>query len=439
MNRKAIPEPGTPGWHIHTLTESARQLAKNGNYADAEKIYEQILDAAPYHIRSLNFLATRAMERGDSARALALYERALEVDTKRPIIHQNIGILLLAENDPESALRCFQNATNLREDFIYSWIYQGDIHLHAGRKDDAITAYARALKLLPSISTTLVDGRLPETKRKLIRNAAAGLYTLKYEYFTQALAGCLEKYGDQAMQRVLKCARIKSGLAEPEYLHALQHPDWMYMPDVEPRPFFDTRDFKWMHELEIRHTEIRHELDSLLAHPEDLEAYVNIEGKDTRQWSELNHSKDWSSYHLYRGGEPITENCKRCPVTADILSGLPLIKIPGHAAEAFFSILRPGTHIPPHHGVANYKLAVHLPLAVPDQCAIRVGYETRTWTEGKCLVFDDSFQHEAWNKSDRLRAVLIFEIWNPLLSPAERSGLTSLVQAVGEFNRKFEA
>jgi len=64
---------------------------------------------------------------------------------------------------------------------------------------------------------------------------------------------------------------------------------------------------------------------------------------------------------------------------------------------------------------------VHLPLVVPDKslCRIRVGDETRNWEEGKVLVFDDSFEHEAWNDAELPRVVLIFDVWHPELSTPE--------------------
>ncbi|MGH8282712.1 MAG: aspartyl/asparaginyl beta-hydroxylase domain-containing protein, partial [Gammaproteobacteria bacterium] len=99
--------------------------------------------------------------------------------------------------------------------------------------------------------------------------------------------------------------------------------------------------------------------------------------------------------------------------------------------------LKPGTHIPPHYGLANYKLAVHLPLIIPGDCAIRVGNETRAWTEGQCLIFDDSFQHEAWNNSSELRVVLILEIWNPQLSDAEQQAVAAVLGVIRDFDREY--
>ena len=120
------------------------------------------------------------------------------------------------------------------------------------------------------------------------------------------------------------------------------------------------------------------------------------------------------------------------------LDALPLLRIPGHGPEALFSVLRPGTHIPPHTGVMNGRLTVHLPLVVPPECgALAAAHEPRAWTEGECLVFDDSFVHEAWNRSAHTRVVLIFDAWNPDLTAVEREALAAGIAAIGDFHRRL--
>ena len=98
---------------------------------------------------------------------------------------------------------------------------------------------------------------------------------------------------------------------------------------------------------------------------------------------------------------------------------------PGRAPNAFFSLLRPGKTIPPHTGVTNTRAIVHLGLDVPPACGFRVGGETRQWVEGTAFAFDDTIEHEAWNRSERRRAVLILDTWNPHLSERERAAVTA--------------
>jgi aspartyl/asparaginyl beta-hydroxylase (cupin superfamily) len=95
--------------------------------------------------------------------------------------------------------------------------------------------------------------------------------------------------------------------------------------------------------------------------------------------------------------------------------------------------LTPGARIPPHTGVTNTRLIVHLGIAVPDRCSFRVGNDTREWRRGKAWVFDDTIEHEARNDSDRTRVVLIFDIWNPYLSAAERDLVCALLAAQREY------
>jgi aspartyl/asparaginyl beta-hydroxylase (cupin superfamily) len=138
---------------------------------------------------------------------------------------------------------------------------------------------------------------------------------------------------------------------------------------------------------------------------------------------------------LWREGKPIDEHIARCPQTAALLEKAPRADVPEHGPTAFFSILDAGARIPPHNGVTNTRLIVHVPLIVPDGCGFRVGGERREWKPGNALIFDDTIEHEAWNNSAVPRAVLIFDIWNPYLTDAERDFVRAATHAIGDFNR----
>ena len=99
-----------------------------------------------------------------------------------------------------------------------------------------------------------------------------------------------------------------------------------------------------------------------------------------------------------------------------------------------FSVLQPKTRIPPHTGVSNTRLVVHLALVVPPRCGFRVGNETREWRAGHAWVFDDTIEHEAWNDSDLTRTVLIFDIWSPFLSEMERELVRRVTAAADAYN-----
>ena len=101
---------------------------------------------------------------------------------------------------------------------------------------------------------------------------------------------------------------------------------------------------------------------------------------------------------------------------------------------ANFSVLKPKTRIPPHTGVANFRLVTHLPLILPPSCGFRVGSETREWRIGEAWVFDDTIEHEAWNDSDETRVILICDIWNPRLSEDERRAIAAVIAATDTYN-----
>jgi aspartate beta-hydroxylase len=121
-----------------------------------------------------------------------------------------------------------------------------------------------------------------------------------------------------------------------------------------------------------------------------------------------------------------------------VISACPVWDSPGMGPNAMFSILDPSTRIPPHTGTANTRLVAHLPLIVPPGCGFRVGSETREWRVGEAFVFDDTIEHEAWNDSDEMRAILIVDVWSPLLSDAERELSRALSARVSRFYGKFE-
>ena len=201
------------------------------------------------------------------------------------------------------------------------------------------------------------------------------------------------------------------------YVH---EPALLNFPELPAIQFYDRELFPWLADLEAATDAIREEL--LVVLREDLEAfdpYIQYPpGAPVNQWIELNHSPRWNSYFLWRDGQRVDEHCARCPDTAKVLAGLPMLDQPGFGPSAMFSVLSPKTHIPPHAGSSNTRLVTHLPLVLPGDCWFRVGNDTRDWKMGEAWVFDDSIEHEAMNASDHTRVVLIFDIWNPMLSPA---------------------
>jgi aspartyl/asparaginyl beta-hydroxylase (cupin superfamily) len=164
--------------------------------------------------------------------------------------------------------------------------------------------------------------------------------------------------------------------------------------------FIDARtgDFQFIRELEESWRVVRDECAALPAN--GFEPWVQREM----------YGDGWSVYGLIAFGQRIDAALAGCPRTAALLERVPRLTTAG------FSRLQPGTHIAPHVGWVKTVYRAHLGLVVPPDCGMRVGDETRKWRDGECLVFDDTVEHEAWNRSERTRTVLLFDFVRPGLA-----------------------
>lgn len=200
-----------------------------------------------------------------------------------------------------------------------------------------------------------------------------------------------------------------------------QKPVIFYMPDLAASPVTPNDQLSWVAPLEAAWADIRREYEDAARANIAMTPYVPAATRE-KKWSHLRGRLDWSSIHLFKDAAEMPAAAK-FPKTVAALQEVDLVRIDGVPLEAFFSRLKPGAHIPPHYGLTNTRLTVHLPVIVPGDCAIRVGDALCRWTEGKIVAFDDSYDHEAWNRAPTDRVVLIFEAHHPDLSAEERMAI----------------
>ncbi|HUG45752.1 MAG TPA: aspartyl/asparaginyl beta-hydroxylase domain-containing protein [Sphingomicrobium sp.] len=213
-----------------------------------------------------------------------------------------------------------------------------------------------------------------------------------------------------------------------------QSPSVFHYPYLAQRQFFERDEFDWVEDLEAATPAIREELLALLEEGVDFRPYVeNDPNRPHRDFHGLNENKSWTALYLWRDSQIVEENARRCPETMAALDKVPLSAIGKRTPAVLFSRLEPGAHIPPHAGMLNCRLICHLPLVVPEGCWLRVGNETRQWEEGKLLIFDDSMEHEAKNPADKLRVILLFDIWRPEIGEEERSAISAIFEAIDRF------
>jgi aspartyl/asparaginyl beta-hydroxylase (cupin superfamily) len=196
------------------------------------------------------------------------------------------------------------------------------------------------------------------------------------------------------------------------------------IPGLKPLRYRDPSDFPGTRELEQGVDAIRDEFLALVESDRDTCA-PRLAGLHETEVS--GRPGSWSMIPLIRNGNVIEKYAAKCPRTMELAGKLDLPKLSLISPSLYFSVLEPNSRIEPHTGITNARLILHLPLIVPRNCGFRVGGETRRWEYGKAMVFDDMTVHEAWNDSDRIRVVLIADLWRPELSAAERSAVTALM------------
>lgn len=221
--------------------------------------------------------------------------------------------------------------------------------------------------------------------------------------------------------RIREYIECRCGLREETLTHPDQRPTFGHFPGLTAKPWHDAADFPWVSGLNASFAAIRHEMESLPGHPG-----LRPQHKTSRM------KGAWNVFFLYALGRRATANCLQCPETVRAVS-----HVPGATAGglALFSSLSPGAHVAAHCGASNARLRCHLGLAIPEGCRIRVGNETRTWTEGESIVFDDSFEHEVWHDGNQTRWVLLIDFWHPDLTVPERRALARLNHIFAEERR----
>ena len=412
---------------LRTIQASKAALAA-GRGREADELLARVAQLAPEHPAVLNELGLRMMQRGEPIKARELFQRATLADPNHPALWSNLASSLHALRLPQEEMEAIGRALALEPQHLTAILQKGTLVEDQGDARTAARIYRHALAIVPPEVTP------PEMVRAALERARAAV-----RRDDAALAGALEERlaairaqrGRGAYRRVDKCIDLLTGKRS----RYAPQPTFLYFPDLPTPEYIEGVEFPWLGAIEAATDEIRGELTTVLsADQAGLEPYVAYpEGVPLQQWRELNKSRRWSAYFLWNEGVAQPEHLARCPRTAQMLQRAPQCDVAGHGPNAFFSILEARTRIPPHTGVTNARVTVHLPLIVPPDCGFRVGSETREWIPGKSWVFDDTFEHEAWNGSDTPRALLIFDIWNPYLSEDERELVRAAIETVGSY------
>jgi len=422
---------------MDALAESARQSVQAGQLQLAASLYSKLLQMAPEHPEALNFFGTQALSSGEFSRSVELFQRALASQPEDAGLHKNLGLAHRGRGALPEALCAFDAALQIKPDYPVALLNKGAVLEQSARHQEALRSYLEALSQAGNIGLLVQMPTLPAGLRQLLEHAITVVQQARADHLKRMLAPLRTRREAAEFARVDRCLRMYLGKEPLAIGHPMQRPTFMTFPGIPSHAWFERRKFPWLAKIESHTHEIRAELTQVLRDEQGFTPFIEMprDHPGTAYWEALNYSPNWNAFFFYRDGRRFDDNCRRCPVTSGLLDSLPLSRVAEHSPEVFFSVLKPGAYIPPHTGVVNTRLVVHLPLIIPPECSIRVGDETRGWKEGECIVFDDTFEHEAWNRSDQTRAVLIFDIWNPYLTEIEQQAMRIVVEEIGHFNQ----
>lgn len=371
---------------------------------------------------SIEQAADEAAARGDFERARAMLEEAVAAEETNQALWVKLSAMRKASGDLEGALAAVDRSLALSPLDFSALLYRAML-LDSLGDPAAGEEFGNALAQAP------LEAEVPAQMLPAIAHARKRWEAHQQAFERRLLGAVPADLGSVARRKVERLASNASRRTRPYH----QEPSNFHYPGLPEIEFHDRGAFPELALVEQAADAIRAEFDALVA-SEAAEMVPYIQYPDRvplRQWKELNRSRDWTAIHLLQNGHRIESNARHCPQTMAVLAQLPQPDVPGASPNAMFSLLAPRTRIPPHTGVANTRLVCHLPLIVPPNCGFRVGARTREWRIGEAFVFDDTIEHEAWNESDQLRVVFIFDLWAPALSQAEREAVAAVIAASG--------
>lgn len=404
--------------------EAARAAARAGRWSEAEEMWRKVLGADAGHPEALYSLGVHALQAGRMEESIDLLRQACAAAPGEATVWVFLSAALRTAGRPEEAWEAIQGALVADPYSLPALLAKASLLEETSGTAAAVVTYRNALKVAPPSQhwPAHLRGELEHAARLVEAETKA-----YQDYLLRSLDGLVRQAQPTDRSRWREALSIMAGASRPYLSDANQ----LYVPRLPAIPFFDRSHFPWIEALEANTDLIRQELEAALEGAQGaFTPYITYApGQPVNQWGELNHSDRWSTLDLWKSGAPALENQAMCPATTAALAEVDLARIEGLCPNVMFSALAPRTRIPPHHGETNARVIAHLPLVVPENCEYRVGFDRIQWRPGEVIVFDDTLEHEAYNGSDSLRTVLIFDVWNPLLSTDDRAIVLAMAAA----------
>ena len=428
------------GPDVRQQLEHARQLESGGQVLQAESRYIALLKHWPGCVEASMRLAQMALGRDDSIRAIQLLQAANRVSPGNAQLAVELAVLLAHAEQLHEALETMEVALGHSPNDCAAWLLLGQLREASGDASGALKAWFQAVTRAQRAGQWTSEATTPTQILEAVVRAIEQVRLRRRELFFGAYDLLLQQHGAVALSRV---ERALTG-----YLHdwdstptdPRQRPKFFFFPDLPNTPFHDPYLQPWAEGLCSAFPRIRADALRVLEEDRRLPNFIPATSRVEDFVSGDGPAPSWEAFFFYRHGERYDANHRRCPDTSEALESIELCRVADQAPEILFSVLKPGSHINAHHGVTNVRLVMHLPLVVPQDCALNlVDRGEHRWEEGRPVMFDDTYLHEAWNRSGSTRIVLLMDCWNPHLSALERLAVKELIETISGLNEADRA
>ena len=422
---------------LDELLASARAKTAAGKLDAAVAAWKRVAERDPSCVEAHAFLGPALLRRGDAAAAVRHGERAIAARPEDPALHHQLaGAHLALLKGPNAEPQLAAILAELPGAFT-SLLHLARLLEVRGQMRDALVGYTRAIKTARARGFWHSEDATPPWLVTAVAHATKTAREGKRALFHDWLAPMVLEHGRDEMKRVAACLAMWLGEQPLVIADPRQKPSFLYFPGLPVSPVFRGDTLPFAAAYEAQWEAIRDEMLAVLDDGAEIQPF-HYDVPEERRGALTRGT--WDAYFFYDEGERLAAHHAACPRTSAAIDALPLDRVRQHGPEMCFSVLRPGAHILPHRGVTNTRSVLHLGLVVPRDCALDiVGVEALTWEPGRCWAFDDTYEHQAWNRSDETRVVLLGDIWNPHLTLPERDAIADLVGLIGDFNRATAA
>jgi aspartate beta-hydroxylase len=408
--------------------ERAWQLEKSGRLGEAERAWEAVLARWPDDPDAASHAAQLSMRRGDVEHAIGLLQHAAQTNPAHTRAATDLGILLMTHGREAEAVEVFAGIAARGGDAWVAGLLLGRLREDAGDERGALRAWYPAVRRAQRAGHWCDERSTPPQLLQLVLHAIERIDRGRRAFYFGAFEALRQEHGADALRRVDRALAGFLGDWDATPPDLRQRPRFFFFPDLPNAPYGDPFLHPWAQRLQEAFPHIRAEAVRVLAEDRRFQNFLKL---SDRARGEDYVAGAWEALFFYRRGKRHDETHVRCPQTSAVLESSELCRIADQAPEICFSVLEPGTHLKAHYGVTNVRHVMHLPLVVPADCALNlVGVGEHAWQEGRLVTFDDTFQHEAWNRSAQPRMILLMDCWNPHLTAVERLALARLIETI---------